>query len=117
MKFEYLKNLGAIALCFGLASVCAAQGHATGPDRGRPGGFTRIARGSSWSRSTSRRTGCCAAARTALSTPAITGPLSNLPPAIFDAGPFGKIAVNGILTGFGMWQSNQFRATATRKPS
>ncbi len=25
MKFEYLKNLGAIALCFGLASVCAAQ--------------------------------------------------------------------------------------------
>src|ERR1700674_681870 len=42
----------------------------------------------------------------ALSTPAITGPLTGLPPAIFDAGPVGKIAVNGILTGTGMWQGN-----------
>src|ERR1019366_295986 len=42
----------------------------------------------------------------ALSTPAITGPLANLPPAIFDAGPFGKVAVNGILSGMGLWQSN-----------
>jgi hypothetical protein len=46
------------------------------------------------------------AAPTALPTPAITGPLSGLPPAIFDAGPVGKIAVNGILTGTGMWQGN-----------
>ena len=38
----------------------------------------------------------------ALPTPAITGPLSGLPPAMFDAGPFGKIAVNGILNGFGI---------------
>jgi Putative beta-barrel porin-2, OmpL-like. bbp2 len=44
------------------------------------------------------------AAPAPLSTPAITGPLANLPPAIFDAGPFGKIAVNGIVSGFGMWQ-------------
>jgi Putative beta-barrel porin-2, OmpL-like. bbp2 len=28
------------------------------------------------------------------------------PPAIFDAGPFGKIAVNGILDGLGMWTGN-----------
>jgi hypothetical protein len=42
----------------------------------------------------------------ALPTPAIVGPLSGLPPAVFDAGPFGKIAVNGILNGFGMWQGN-----------
>lgn len=39
----------------------------------------------------------------ALPTPAITGPLQGLPPAMFDAGPFGKIAVNGILDGQGMW--------------
>src|SRR6202034_1891919 len=38
------------------------------------------------------------AAPTALSTPAITGPLSNLPPAVFDAGFFGKISANGILS-------------------
>ncbi len=42
----------------------------------------------------------------ALPTPAITGPLSGLPPAMFDAGPFGKIAVNGLLDGMGMVQNN-----------
>ena len=41
-----------------------------------------------------------------LTTPAITGPLAQLPPAVFDAGPFGKIAFNGIVNGFGMWQGN-----------
>ena len=42
----------------------------------------------------------------ALPTPSITGPLQALPPAIFDAGPFGKVAVNGVLSGFGMVQGN-----------
>ena len=42
----------------------------------------------------------------ALPTPAVTGPLSWLPPANFDAGPFGKISVNGILDGLGMWTGN-----------
>jgi hypothetical protein len=42
----------------------------------------------------------------ALPTPSITGPLSGLPPAMFDAGPFGKIAVNGILGGSGTWTGN-----------
>src|SRR5580658_6858648 len=46
------------------------------------------------------------AAPTALSTPSITGPLSGLPPALFDAGPFGKLAVNGFLSGMGMVQNN-----------
>ncbi len=41
-----------------------------------------------------------------LSTPAITGPLAELPPAIFEAGPFGKVAVNGFLTGMGLVQNN-----------
>jgi hypothetical protein len=41
-----------------------------------------------------------------LPTPAITGPLSNLPPLIVDGGPLGKIAVNGIVSGFGMVQSH-----------
>src|SRR5215475_10168293 len=43
---------------------------------------------------------------TPLPTPAITGPLAGQPPAIFDAGPFGKIAVNGLLTGMGVAQNN-----------
>jgi hypothetical protein len=36
----------------------------------------------------------------------MTGPLLALPPAVFEAGPFGKIAVNGILDGLGMWTGN-----------
>jgi hypothetical protein len=36
----------------------------------------------------------------------MTGPLAGVPPFPFDAGPFGKIAVNGILNGFGTWQGN-----------
>lgn len=41
-----------------------------------------------------------------LTTPAVTGPISWLPPAMFDAGPLGKIAANGIITGSGLWQDN-----------
>src|ERR1700736_3353571 len=89
MKF-YVKNLAAIAFCFGLASICAAQDapaaqapadQAAAPAPAPP-------------------------APAPLPTPAITGPLSGLPPAIFDAGPFGKIAVNGFLSGMGLAQSN-----------
>jgi hypothetical protein len=42
----------------------------------------------------------------ALPTPSMTGPLQALPPVIFDAGPFGKLAVSGVLSGFGMAQGN-----------
>src|SRR3954462_7143444 len=41
-----------------------------------------------------------------LTTPSVTGPLQWLPPAMFDAGPLGKIAANGIVTGSGLVQSN-----------
>jgi hypothetical protein len=41
-----------------------------------------------------------------LTTPAVTGPLQWLPPAIFEAGFLGKLAVNGIVTGSGLVQSN-----------
>jgi Putative beta-barrel porin-2, OmpL-like. bbp2 len=44
------------------------------------------------------------AAPTALSTPAIEGPLSGLPPLVFDAGPLGKLSMNGVLSGYGLWQ-------------
>jgi hypothetical protein len=47
-----------------------------------------------------------AAAPAPLTTPSVTGPLAWLPPANFDAGPFGKISANGIVTGSGMVQSN-----------
>ncbi len=47
-----------------------------------------------------------AAAPAPLSTFVLTGPLQWLPPAIFDAGPLGKLSVNGIITGFAQFQNN-----------
>jgi hypothetical protein len=55
------------------------------------------------------------AAPAALPTPSISGPLSGLPPAIFDAGPFGKIAVNGFLSGMGLVQNNPVPGDDTRQ--
>lgn len=55
------------------------------------------------------------AAPAPLPTPAITGPLANLPPATFDAGPFGKISVNGILSGYGFVQSNHVPGDDTKQ--
>ena len=46
------------------------------------------------------------AAPTPLSTFVLSGPLQWLPPAVFDAGPFGKLSVNGILTGYAQGQTN-----------
>ena len=46
------------------------------------------------------------AAPAPLPTPAITGPLAGAPPLVFDAGPLGKLSVNGIVSGFGMIQGN-----------
>ena len=45
-------------------------------------------------------------APTVLPTPAITGPLQGIPPATLDGGPFGKLAVNGVVNGLGMWTGN-----------
>ena len=47
-----------------------------------------------------------AAAPAPLSTFVLTGPLQWLPPATFDAGPLGKLSVNGIITGFSQFQNN-----------
>lgn len=41
-----------------------------------------------------------------LATPAFSGPLAQLPPANFDAGPLRTISFNAIISGSGMWQSN-----------
>ncbi len=46
------------------------------------------------------------AADAPLSTFVLTGPLQWMPPATFDAGPFGKLSVNGIVTGFAQFQNN-----------
>ena len=47
-----------------------------------------------------------APAPTALNTPAITGPLQAAVPIVFDGGPLGKLNLNGIVSGIGLWQGN-----------
>lgn len=46
------------------------------------------------------------AAPAPLSTFVLTGPLQWLPPATFDAGPLGKLSVNGIVTGYAQFQNS-----------
>ena len=94
--------------------------HDTGQRRGSGSG-NRSNRSDSYfvfgrfGRGTGRRPGACGCAAgrrpkadppAPLTTPAVTGPLAWLPPAIFDAGPLGKIAANGIVTGSGLVQNN-----------
>ena len=87
----HMKNLATVALCFGLASFCGAQNAPATqtPDQQKPADATPPP-----------------AAPTALPTPSVTGPLQQLPPAVFDAGPIGKIDLNAIISGTGLWQGN-----------
>lgn len=43
---------------------------------------------------------------TPLSTPSISGPLQAAPPIVFDAGPLGKLDLNGALSGIGLVQQD-----------
>ena len=86
MRLRNFVFVGTFALCLALASVCSAQNAPADP---KPANQT-----------------AAPTAPAPLSQPAMTGPLSGLPPANFDAGPLGKISVNGILSGGGMVQGN-----------
>ena len=48
-----------------------------------------------------------------LSTPSITGPLQAAPPIALDAGPLGKLSLNGVLSGFGLVQGNHVGGDST----
>ena len=48
-----------------------------------------------------------------LATPSITGPLQAAPPITFDAGPLGKLSLNGALSGFGLVQGNHVSGDST----
>src|SRR6266496_1553486 len=41
-----------------------------------------------------------------LTTPAVTGPLQAAAPIEFDGGPLGKLDLDGIVSGMGLWQGN-----------
>src|SRR2546422_6863247 len=86
MELHISVLIAGFAFCFGLAAVDSAQ---KAPADQKPADQA-----------------AAPAPPAPLSQPAITGPLSGLPPAPFDAGPLGKISVNGILSGGGMVQGN-----------
>jgi hypothetical protein len=95
MQFSYLKpffkNFAATVLCFGLASVSHAQSGTATHSPGQQGTTAQSAPPS---------------APSPLSTPSITGPLQASPPIIFDGGPLGKLDLDGIVSGMGLWQGN-----------
>jgi len=83
-----------LALCL-MATICGAQTAPTpqAPDARKPADQTTPVP-------------AAPAAPAPLPTPSITGPLAAPPPANFDAGPFGTLAVNGAVSGLGMWTGN-----------
>lgn len=50
-----------------------------------------------------------------LSTFVLSGPLTWLPPMTFDAGPFGKLEVNGIVTGYAVGQNHPVPGDDTKQ--
>jgi len=91
MRFDKYHRIGVSALGLALASVCYAQNApATPPADQKPADQAAPA----------------PAPPGPLPSPAITGPISSLPPAVFDAGPFGKISANGFVSGMGLVQNN-----------
>ena len=54
---------------------------------------------------------------TPLTTPSLTGPLQAAPPIVFDGGPFGKLNVNGIVSGIGLWQGNHIPGDSPTQPA
>lgn len=50
---------------------------------------------------------------TPLSSPSITGPLQPAPPITFDAGPLGKLDLNGVLSGLGLVQTHHVTGDST----
>jgi hypothetical protein len=53
----------------------------------------------------------------ALPTPAITGPLQAAPPIVFEAGPLGKLNLDGVVSGMGLWQGNHVSGDNPTQPA
>ncbi len=84
----YLRNFSAIALCLGLVSFCHGQDAPPAQS------------------SDQQATPQAAAPASPLPTPAITGPLQAAAPIVIDGGPLGKLDLNGVVSGIGLWQGN-----------
>src|SRR5664279_69803 len=95
------KNFFTLVLCVGLAGA----GHAQDAPAPKPADTPQA----STPATAPGAPGAPAApadAPTALPTPSVTGPLAAAVPIILEAGPLGKLSLNGIVSGFGLFQSN-----------
>jgi hypothetical protein len=92
------KNFFTLVLCVGLA--CA--GHAQDAPAPKPADTPQA----STPATAPAAPAAPADAPTALPTPSITGPLAAAVPITLEAGPLGKLSLNGIVSGFGVFQSN-----------
>jgi hypothetical protein len=78
------KIFSVIVVCLGLASFCHGQ-NAPADQQNTPQ---------------------ATAPPTPLPTPSITGPLQAAAPIVIDGGPLGKLDLNGVVSGIGLWQGN-----------
>ena len=98
-----------VGLTFGLAVPLVCRAQAAPPAQGAPAASTSSASASTPSQDQGAQPPATApaAAPTPLAMPSMTAPLSTAAPAhTFDGGPFGTLAVTGILSGMGMIQNN-----------
>jgi len=101
MKGSKCITIGTFAFCLALAPVCIAQSAPAAQEQ-PVDGHNQPAD----AHSQAAQPAPAPPAPAPLPTPAITGPLQGLPPADFEAGPFGKISVNGLLNAGSMWTGN-----------
>ena len=98
VHFEFSRGLAVVVLGIAAISACRAQTQSPTPVSVQSAPVT-------------------AAAPSALSTPPITGPLQGSPPIVLDAGPFGKLNLDGVLSGEGLWQSNHVPGDNVTQPA
>ena len=98
-------TLATLFLCLGVACAAFAQEAQTLKVTSAPSGAAADSDTASTA-STSASAPSPAAAPSVLPTPSITGPLQAALPINLEGGPFGKLSVNGVVSGFGMFQSN-----------
>ena len=99
MHLKFLKKFAAAALYIGLACTGYAQDAPASKSTDQP-------QGSNQSAAPAATPAPDSAAPTPLPTPAITGPLQAALPMNIEAGPLGKLSLNGVVSGIGLFQNN-----------
>ena len=105
-RWRHCFSSTAIALCLGMTCVVHAQEaqtlKVTNPEVFPDSGSTPA-----------ESVPAAGPAPTPLPTPTVTGPLQAALPINFEAGPFGKLTVNGVVSGFGLFQNNAVAGNST----